>query len=91
MGQNLETLIMRNRFVTIIPHSEFYSTNFVIRMELLIKMANSIKRVKSTIPADRLCLIQLEDGIDWDTICPFLEVPVPKSAPPWTSRSSSAP
>jgi len=34
--------------------------------------------VKSTIPADRLCLIQLEDGIDWDTICPFLEVPVPK-------------
>lgn len=37
-----------------------------------------IKRVKSTIPADRLCLIRLEDGIDWDTICPFLEVPVPK-------------
>ncbi|CAI7640150.1 unnamed protein product [Penicillium pancosmium] len=37
-----------------------------------------IKNVKSTIPADRLCLIQLEDGIDWDTICPFLGVPVPK-------------
>lgn len=42
----------------------------------------SIKNVKSTIPADRLCLIQLEDGIDWDTICPYLGVPVPKEEYP---------
>lgn len=33
---------------------------------------------KATIPADRLCLINLEDGLDWDTICTFLGVPVPK-------------
>ncbi|CAI7612459.1 unnamed protein product [Penicillium manginii] len=37
-----------------------------------------IKRAKSIIPEDRLCLIQLEDGIDWEAICPFLGVPVPK-------------
>lgn len=37
----------------------------------------SIKNVKAVIPADRLCLLQLEDGMDWDKICPFLDLPVP--------------
>ncbi|KAJ5110031.1 hypothetical protein N7532_002676 [Penicillium argentinense] len=39
-----------------------------------------IKKAKATIPDDRLLLIKLEDedGIDWDTICPFLGLPVPK-------------
>jgi len=33
--------------------------------------------VKDVVPADRLCVIRLEDGLDWNSICPFLEVPVP--------------
>ncbi|KAJ5097603.1 hypothetical protein N7456_008324, partial [Penicillium angulare] len=42
-----------------------------------------IKRAKATIPADRLCLINLEkDNLDWEAICPFLEVPVPKEKYP---------
>ncbi|KAJ5182786.1 hypothetical protein N7492_000402 [Penicillium capsulatum] len=36
-----------------------------------------IKNVKATIPTDRLCLIQLEDGLDWNSICPFLGLPIP--------------
>lgn len=42
----------------------------------------SIKSVKDTIQADRLCLIQLEDGLGWETICPFLGVPIPDEAYP---------
>jgi hypothetical protein len=29
-----------------------------------------------------LCLIQLEDGLDWESICPFLGLPVPDQAYP---------
>lgn len=36
-----------------------------------------IQMVKDVVPADRLCVIRLEDGLDWNSICPFLEVPVP--------------
>ena len=44
---------------------------------------NSIKRAKATIPADRLCLINIEtDNLDWEAICPFLGVPVPKEPYP---------
>ncbi|KAJ5780140.1 hypothetical protein N7457_005300 [Penicillium paradoxum] len=43
---------------------------------------NYIKAVKEIIPADRLCLIQLEDGLDWEKICPFLGVPVPEQPYP---------
>ncbi|KAJ5547064.1 hypothetical protein N7494_004649 [Penicillium frequentans] len=42
-----------------------------------------IKRVKATIPADRLCLINIEkENLDWEAICPFLELPVPKEPYP---------
>ena len=40
-------------------------------------MAISIQMVKDVVPADRLCVIRLEDGLDWNSICPFLEVPLP--------------
>lgn len=43
---------------------------------------NSINMVKKTIPADRLCIIRLEDGLDWEQICPFLGVPIPKEEYP---------
>lgn len=42
----------------------------------------SIKKVKEIIPADRLCYIRLEDGLDWENICPFLGVPIPEEAYP---------
>lgn len=42
----------------------------------------SIKQVKETIPADRLCLIRLEDGLGWEQICPFLDKPIPKEPYP---------
>lgn len=38
--------------------------------------------VKKSIPADRICVIMLEDGLDWDKICPFLGVPVPEEEYP---------
>ncbi|CAG8936489.1 unnamed protein product [Penicillium salamii] len=41
-----------------------------------------IKKAKEIIPADRLCLIKLEDGLDWENICPFLELPIPAQAYP---------
>lgn len=37
----------------------------------------SMRAAKATIPADRLCLIRLEDGLGWEQICPFLGVPIP--------------
>lgn len=42
----------------------------------------SIEKAKQIIPADRLCLIQLEDGLDWENICPFLGLPIPNQAYP---------
>ncbi|KAJ5122778.1 hypothetical protein N7448_003911 [Penicillium atrosanguineum] len=41
-----------------------------------------MKEVKDIIPADRMCLIQLKDGLDWEKICPFLGVPIPKDEYP---------
>lgn len=43
---------------------------------------SSMKEVKAIIPADRLCLIQLKDGLDWEKICPFLGIPSPKEEYP---------
>ncbi|KAJ5112168.1 hypothetical protein N7532_000213 [Penicillium argentinense] len=37
-----------------------------------------IKMVKETVPTDQICIIRLEDGLDWTKICPFLGVDVPK-------------
>ncbi|KAJ6133376.1 hypothetical protein N7471_008591 [Penicillium samsonianum] len=36
-----------------------------------------IDMAKRTIPADRLCHIKLEDGLGWEQICPFLNMPIP--------------
>ncbi|KAJ5619816.1 hypothetical protein N7510_003800 [Penicillium lagena] len=41
--------------------------------------AEYIKMAKATIPADRLRVIQLEDGLGWEDICPFLGVPIPSA------------
>lgn len=32
---------------------------------------------KRVLPADRLLYFRLEDGLGWEQICPFLEIPVP--------------
>lgn len=45
-------------------------------------MRISIDMVKDIVPANQLCVIQLEDGLDWSKICPFLGVPVPKEEYP---------
>ncbi|CAG8162822.1 unnamed protein product [Penicillium olsonii] len=36
-----------------------------------------IKKAKQIIPADRLCYIELEKGLGWENICPFLNLPIP--------------
>lgn len=41
-----------------------------------------IKKVKETVPADRMKVIRLEEGLDWETICPYLGVPIPKEPYP---------
>ena len=38
--------------------------------------------VKRVVPADRLCHIRLEDGLGWEQICPFLDVPIPEQEYP---------
>jgi hypothetical protein len=43
---------------------------------------HSIKMAKEVIPADRLHLITLENGVDWEDICPFLALPVPDESYP---------
>lgn len=32
---------------------------------------------KRILPADRLLYFRLEDGLGWEQICPFLEIPIP--------------
>jgi hypothetical protein len=54
----------------------------VIRIVYGTNDLRSIKMAKETIPSDRLCLIQLEDGLDWESICPFLGLPVPEEPYP---------
>ncbi|KAB8263007.1 P-loop containing nucleoside triphosphate hydrolase protein [Aspergillus pseudonomiae] len=36
-----------------------------------------IKFAKSTLPKDRTLLIKLEEGLGWEQICPFLDLPIP--------------
>ncbi|PIG85736.1 hypothetical protein AARAC_004077 [Aspergillus arachidicola] len=36
-----------------------------------------IKFAKSTLPKERLLLIKLEEGLGWEQICPFLDLPIP--------------
>lgn len=48
------------------------------------KTSHSLGLAKKYIPADRLHIIKLENGVDWNDICPFLNVPIPgqKYPPP---------
>ena len=52
-------------------------------LEVFAYDLNSIRMVKATIPADRRWDIQLDrDGLGWDDICDFLEVPRPEKEYP---------
>ncbi|KAJ5693174.1 hypothetical protein N7462_002597 [Penicillium macrosclerotiorum] len=48
----------------------------------LISYYDDIKMAKETIPADRLCIIKLEEGLGWEQICPFLGLPIPEEEYP---------
>ncbi|RJE19487.1 hypothetical protein PHISCL_08172 [Aspergillus sclerotialis] len=39
--------------------------------------AEYIKTVKERLPKDRTLIVKLEDGLGWEQICPFLDVPIP--------------
>ncbi|RAL05402.1 uncharacterized protein BO80DRAFT_461268 [Aspergillus ibericus CBS 121593] len=41
-----------------------------------------IRTVKQTLPEDRLLVVRLEDGLGWEQICPFLDVPIPEQKYP---------
>ncbi|KAF5862048.1 hypothetical protein ETB97_012194 [Aspergillus alliaceus] len=41
-----------------------------------------IRDIKAALPKDRLLVITLEDGLDWEQICPFLDVPIPQEKYP---------
>jgi hypothetical protein len=41
-----------------------------------------IKAVKNTVPKERLLVVRLEDGLGWEQICPFLDVPIPEEKYP---------
>jgi hypothetical protein len=54
-------------------HGEYLLTNTYI---------SSVKMVKEKIPKERLLVIRLEDGLGWEQICPFLEMPIPEEEYP---------
>ncbi|OGM42402.1 tubulin alpha-1 chain [Aspergillus bombycis] len=37
-----------------------------------------IRTMKETLPEDRLLVVKLEDGLGWEQICPFLDLPIPE-------------
>ncbi|KAL4890256.1 P-loop containing nucleoside triphosphate hydrolase protein [Aspergillus ambiguus] len=41
-----------------------------------------IQTVKNTLPKDRLLVVKLEEGLGWEQICPFLELPIPEQKYP---------
>ncbi|KAF9882899.1 hypothetical protein FE257_004913 [Aspergillus nanangensis] len=41
-----------------------------------------IRGAKEILPKDRLQVIKLEDGLGWEQICPFLELPIPEQPYP---------
>ncbi|RJE26623.1 hypothetical protein PHISCL_01037 [Aspergillus sclerotialis] len=41
-----------------------------------------IEEVKKVVPKDRLLVVNLEDGLGWEEICPFLDVPIPQEPYP---------
>ncbi|KAI1431122.1 P-loop containing nucleoside triphosphate hydrolase protein [Xylaria sp. CBS 124048] len=43
------------------------------------------KMVEDLVPADRLLVVKLEDGLGWEQICPFLEVDTPAIPYPRTN------
>ncbi|KAK6525269.1 hypothetical protein TWF694_005415 [Orbilia ellipsospora] len=45
-----------------------------------------IQYVKKAVPADRLKVINLEDGLDWEDICPYLEKNIPEEPYPSHNR-----
>ncbi|KAF7596688.1 hypothetical protein BBP40_000611 [Aspergillus hancockii] len=36
-----------------------------------------IRTVKEMVPKDRLLVVRLEDGLGWEQVCPFLDLPIP--------------
>ncbi|KAH7030686.1 P-loop containing nucleoside triphosphate hydrolase protein [Microdochium trichocladiopsis] len=48
--------------------------------------ADCVALVKKIVPPEQLLVVRLEDGLDWDAICPFLQMPVPDEPfpPPFT-------
>jgi len=40
------------------------------------------------VPADRFLNIKLEEGLDWEQICPFLGVSIPEEE--WPKRNTTA-
>lgn len=43
-----------------------------------VKTSTSLSTAKKILPKDRLLHLRLEDGLDWDKLCNFLDKPVPK-------------
>ncbi|CAJ2513936.1 Uu.00g020550.m01.CDS01 [Anthostomella pinea] len=42
----------------------------------------NIASVKKLVPPEQLCVVRLEDGLGWEQICPFLELPIPETKYP---------
>lgn len=47
--------------------------------------------VKKVIPADLFCYIRLEDGLGWEQICLFLDVPIPEDENPGHNEPARSP
>lgn len=48
----------------------------------LIITGYSIRTMKGTLPKDRLLVVKLEEGLGWEQICPFLDLPIPEGKYP---------
>ena len=47
------------------------------------------ERIIKIVPADRLLVLDLRDGITWEKICPFLDKPIPESPYPHVNTTES--
>jgi hypothetical protein len=54
-----------------------------------LTIPRSIELAKEVIPADRLHIITLENGVDWEDICPFLGLPIPDEPYPMPNDPAS--
>ncbi|KAI0469480.1 P-loop containing nucleoside triphosphate hydrolase protein [Xylaria cf. heliscus] len=68
----------------------YYTNGFGIseegRKALVENYKSYITDVKQLVPPEQLKVVKLEDGLGWNELCPYLDVPIPDT--PWPSLNT---